>query len=231
MNGKQHFAIGVSVTVSTMLIGLSTSNNALVLSSIVAPFGAMLPDIDHDKTDLGRIRYSVLSKIDKSILILSIVAIIVGFYNIYTRFNIFNNIVMIVGFLCVILITQTPLITSHLKFYTRHRGIMHTMVVPAVVMLLSFNADVAFIRSIAISFSLGYVSHLFADMHTFMGCPVAFPITKKYIHVPIIRVHSNTWQCNVVTVYIMLLIVGIGIYVQNGGFYDIFRIFEFVQFN
>jgi inner membrane protein len=72
-----------------------------------------------------------------------------------------------------------------------HRGITHTMLVPAILCVLlyflSMQTKLGQMRSVAGSlifgFLLGYVCHLFADMFNGKGIPLFWPLLQSKVHV------------------------------------------------
>jgi hypothetical protein len=72
-------------------------------------------------------------------------------------------------------------------FLRRHRGIMHTMVVPVLLWLMIVSINIDICTGLLIGLLLGYLSHLFADTLTLMGAPLAYPLSKKLISIGTIR--------------------------------------------
>jgi membrane-bound metal-dependent hydrolase YbcI (DUF457 family) len=73
----------------------------------------------------------------------------------------------------------------------RHRGIMHTNLVPAGLIILSFNVTDMYLQQALMTLAAGYVLHLFADCLTRRGCPVLFPLTRHNIHFLKLRADSS----------------------------------------
>lgn len=73
-----------------------------------------------------------------------------------------------------------------------HRGITHTLLVPAIVGALmyvlpvyfsTFKAIDSFLMSLLFGWEVGYLMHLFADMFNGKGIPLFWPLFKKKVHV------------------------------------------------
>lgn len=73
-----------------------------------------------------------------------------------------------------------------------HRGITHTLLVPAILIAFMVFANVYFAQwrylqsalfSLVFGFLYGYVVHIAADLFNGKGCPILWPISKNKIHV------------------------------------------------
>ena len=73
-----------------------------------------------------------------------------------------------------------------------HRGITHTLLVPALLIAVMVFTNVYFARwrslqgvlfSLVFGFLYGYVVHIAADLFNGKGCPIFWPITKNKVHV------------------------------------------------
>lgn len=71
-----------------------------------------------------------------------------------------------------------------------HRGITHTLLVPALVFafyyfvrtyLAGMPGLVTFIASLLFGFEAGYLLHIFADMFNGKGCPILWPLSSNKI--------------------------------------------------
>ena len=68
MRGTTHKAIGTVVGASIVVYAIKSEQPMLALGAVTAPFGAMLPDIDHDRSKLGAQRKVVMATINKLIV-------------------------------------------------------------------------------------------------------------------------------------------------------------------
>ncbi len=186
MTGKSHKAIGVATGVAITMYGAMNNEPLLAMSMITAPVGAMLPDIDHDRSKLGSQRKAVMGKLSvvlKVAIIVAVLAIIVSglYYG-----NLIEQLITVGptlgGVFIVMLIANTEWFKNKTKFFTKHRGIMHTLLVPALLFAAYKFVELEAIKYLIIGLMFGYLSHLFSDCLTHDGCPVLWPITKKPIH-------------------------------------------------
>jgi len=89
------------------------------------------------------------------------------------------------------------------KLGLRHRGITHTLFIPALLTLCAvfvprYIEDYfirASVRSLIVGFLAGWLSHVFIDLFNKKGCPIFWPFSKKRIHLASVRI--NCWQENV----------------------------------
>lgn len=78
MTGKTHKAIGVATGVALVIYSIRTSNMMYALGLATAPFGAMLPDIDHDRSKLGAVRKRVTEVIHVAAIIVLVLSVLFG---------------------------------------------------------------------------------------------------------------------------------------------------------
>lgn len=213
MTGKTHKAIGVATGVAFTLYGVGSGDAMYALAMLTAPFGAMLPDIDHDRSKLGSQRKEIFDNIEKLItigIIGTIVTTIV--YGLATHNPLFilklAPLVLIIGGCSII--GNSPKFKKRYKFLTKHRGIMHTLAVPLAVYLCTFIFDTPFIDPMLYGLSLGYLSHLIADCCTIMGCPILWPFTEKCISLTTIKT-GTIWEY-IMGGVLIVCIVGMGVF-------------------
>ena len=90
---------------------------------------------------------------------------------------------------------QHRIISKHLK----HRGITHTMFVPAILLNVMLLAkDLPFLVSFIFGFLLGWLTHIFADLFNKKGVPLLWPFTSKKFHIASFK--TRTWHEAVFTV-------------------------------
>lgn len=172
MSGDQHLRIGVVAGVSVgIALGVVIAPEYGAVA-IVSPIFAMLPDIDSSQSKLGRVAKLVL-KLAVMLLVLAVAA--TTLYFIYTR-NRTALIVEVVS-LAVLVVLKTVFTVVENKTHivhtsTRHRGIMHTEVIPILICQGILYYDNVLIDALLVGALVGYTSHLFADMFTKMGCPI-----------------------------------------------------------
>lgn len=211
MNGVSHKTIGVGIAIACVYVGMKQNNAALCAAAVTAPLGAMLPDIDHDNSKIGKKRKEGMETIEKAGKV-GIAGVILGTvgYQIYLTGAIatalFKVSLMWIPILLCLKIATSETIKSKLKFFTKHRGIMHTLW-PVIGMLYgSYIIKIGFIQSLIMGLALGYLSHLLADCETIMGCPILWPIVKGNIR--ILKVRTGTaWE----KIIMLLDLVAIGL--------------------
>lgn len=73
-----------------------------------------------------------------------------------------------------------------------HRGITHTLLVPAITLVLMYLANsylvswpyiASIVNSLIFGFAIGYIMHLFADMFNGKGIPLFWPLMKGKVHI------------------------------------------------
>lgn len=214
MTGYQHKMVGIGFGIAgayAVWHGQGDAYGALILPA--ATIGCMLPDIDHDMTKIGRKRNLVtklLSKGTDTAIIVGIIGLTVligitmfGFAN--WGLNPMMLGIMLIGIIFVALARATVKNSKIFKWATKHRGIMHTLVVPAMLYCATFVSDFPLWRYTMIGLLVGYVSHLFADMLTVEGCPVLFPITRKNIR--LLKLRTKNKSCSTVAFIVAVFVV------------------------
>jgi len=197
MQGSSHFMIGCACAGAMAFIGYQTGDAGLTAGAILCPVGAMLPDIDHNSTKLGKKRSAVTDTIVTVAKAVSAVfAISVAVKTTRNTGNwkigLLMGLVSSLPVLVCILLASNEKIKKKFKFFNKHRGIMHTLI-PVVGMLYAVPMVGGFIGALLTGLSSGYVSHLVADMETVRGCPVLWPLTDKNISLLPIRT-GTIWE-------------------------------------
>ncbi len=191
MTGKTHKAIGVATGVALVIYSIRTSNMMYALGLATAPFGAMLPDIDHDRSKLGAVRKRVTEVIHVAAIIVLVLSVLFGvvydFYLHKGEYTAIKCLMYIVPICLVVLLADSTKMKEKSTFLRRHRGIMHTLVVPVLLWLMTVSINIDICTGLLIGLLLGYLSHLFADTLTLMGAPLAYPLSKKLISIGTIR--------------------------------------------
>lgn len=178
MNGKQHSicGLGASTAVGALVYKMSGDTfTSVTAGALVYPMAA-LPDIDHNKTKLGRVRKGVTTIVKMCTLAitgLSVIAYLTGKVDISTP--------LALGTICLVvyLLTQTKLWT---KLF-HHRGITHTLYFPLAFYLLGQYLGGAWYY-IGLSIACGCIVHDLGDAVTVEGWnPLLFvPITIRLGH-------------------------------------------------
>jgi inner membrane protein len=175
--------------VAVAIYGITQLNQPMMgLVMVTAPFGAMLPDIDHDNSKLGHQRKAVTSGLGTVLKIaLPIAAIIYIAYAVYL--GEIGRALTSVGFIAggvalAFLASRSKFLRENIQWATKHRGFMHTLCLPALLALTIWQ--VAFspmLLWLLVGLGIGFLSHIIiADFNTISGVPLLWPLTKKCLH-------------------------------------------------
>lgn len=194
MNGDDHARIGLGWGIAVWIALVSSFNYGPILSAIIIPISwvsAKLPDMDHDKTKIGRKRKAITS-LSSNMLTGTIIAGIVGGTILIiasalqladTGINSSELMIVVIGLVIFAIVRKFITSSDTFKWVTKHRGLMHTLIIPALLFMAIHSLPSEIIRTILIGINTGYISHLFADILTKDGCPLLFPITRASIHI------------------------------------------------
>jgi membrane-bound metal-dependent hydrolase YbcI (DUF457 family) len=81
-------------------------------------------------------------------------------------------------------------VKKNLKFMAKHRGLMHTLIIPASMFGAGFLVTEPTFAILLNGVNIGYITHIIADLTTTHGCPVLYPFTKKNIRLMHIKTGS-----------------------------------------
>ena len=198
MNGKTHKFIGIVAGGAAAYHGIAAQSDPMHMFYIIAvPIGAMLADIDHDNSKLGRSRKSIMTAISSIGGSLAIVAISLFLIDAYTDINksfvqaILTVCMVALPFLLLSALSKIKVVKKNLKFMVKHRGLMHTLIVPGFLFAATYFIAEPTFKILVNGLTVGYITHLLADMLTVMGCPVLFPFSKKNIKFMNIKTGTN----------------------------------------
>ena len=182
MTGASHKAIGFATGMAFAIYGIRHGEPALMLAMVSAPLAAMLPDIDHSGSKIGQLRKQLAST---AMVVVGLLLVGAAWY--YGQ-QINNYRTLIVVILVVALptvalyfVSRTRWFKRGLHFATKHRGAMHTLLVPALMVAASTFIGQQYFLFLLWGCVAGYVSHLLADTLTKKGCPILFPIIRNNI--------------------------------------------------
>lgn len=188
MMGSQHKIVGIGAGVAGAILIVNGQGDQLgSLVAFTSVIGCMLPDIDHDRTKIGRKRKFVTNLTGKALTGLICAAIVIGgilcfgFITGLVQAGVQTTNLMYGSCMLVAIGIARAKVTNSksFKWMAKHRGIMHTLVpVICLILLMNFTTYGIWYYSM-LGIIVGYCSHLFADMLTVEGCPILFPITKK----------------------------------------------------
>jgi len=196
MNGKQHQVVGIGFGIAGGIIGLTQSSDFMALA---IPVGSAIacwwPDIDHNNSKLGRKRKAVTSALDKtldttakSIIAIAITGLVLDFLNVLKLGNLLN-IILFAAIIAGVYLIVSELVgnSKHVKWAKKHRGIMHTLLMPIILYITANAVDQSLWRFLFIGFTVGYVSHLVSDSVTPDKVPALWPITTEPIGITLVK--------------------------------------------
>lgn len=197
MNGKQHKLTGVALATGVAACVLTKEQSYATQGMLMAmsiPFGAMLPDIDHNHSKLGSQRKAAVDTV-------SFIGKIVGsiFYVYYVGSTFMKSpnkayiilAITAVLFLSLWMLSKVGPINELLHFATKHRGIMHTLIPPiGIWLVMKYTNPVQAIMLLMKGLVLGYLVHLLGDLMTISGCPLLWPIFSKSIR--LLKIDSSS---------------------------------------
>ena len=210
MTGKSHKAIGTAAGAAIAIYGLRHGEYVYALALVTAPLAAMLPDIDHGSAKIGKIR-----KLAANIAVTAAAVLLVVAAWLHGRFILENYVtlalVAAIAVPTVVLfkLSQTRWARDTWGFVTKHRGIMHTLIIPiCTVLAIPFIRDPYF-QILAYGFLAGYVSHILADCMTVKGCPILFPILRHNFKFLNTKTGSSAEGVQAVILILIILAVGV----------------------
>lgn len=192
MNGSQHKIVGIGFGIAASYACLKTGNDAWSVMCVpMSMVGCMLPDIDHDMTKIGRKRKLATTVTNTGLTIMCVLGLAaIGFIAVSTTLQLTNyktnwmQLAIMAGCIIGFLVLRSILSNNKtIKWMTKHRGLMHTLVMPALLFIAMKSTNVPIMYSALLGTLIGYCSHLIADCCTKDGCPLLWPITKKSIHI------------------------------------------------
>lgn len=187
MNGVQHKAVGVAWGAAAAIYTVKHGDPMGIIYALTAGAGSMFPDIDHNQTKLGRERKKVVDLSKKGVKIAAIVAIVVilaslaGFGLNLAAYGINSKYALLIIFAIILMGLGSKALSnsSTVKWMCKHRGLMHTLIPPAMILLLNFATEAPVFHYVVNGFVLGYLSHLFADCCNKEGVPLFWPIIRS----------------------------------------------------
>lgn len=219
MNGTQHKVVGMGFGIAGAYIataGLNEPTGALIAATSIV--GCMLPDIDHDNSKIGRKRKFVTelsTKVLNALIMVGVVGGLVLAFLIFKGFvdfgvNVTQLLIGIVGLIVIGVLKKIVGSSDVFKWATKHRGLMHTLAVPACFFFVIRSTQYPVFYWGTWGLLIGYLSHLFADMCTIEGCPILFPLTRKNIKLPT-HLRTKDKKCTTAAYIIFVLAVAAGV--------------------
>jgi len=211
MTGKSHKAIGTAAGAAIAIYGIRQGDYVFALALVTAPFAAMLPDIDHGSARIGKIR-----KIIANIAVTAAAVILVVAAWLHGRFILENYATLRMVGLGVVIptfflfkLSQTRWVRDTWGFVTKHRGIMHTLIIPICAAVATIYISDRYFLMLTYGFLAGYTSHILADCLTVKGCPILFPLFRKNIKLLNIKTGSGAERIQAVILIVVIILVAI----------------------
>lgn len=183
MQGSTHKTIGFAAGAGIVTYAVLTGHPLMSLGMITAPMGAMLPDIDHHNSKLGRTKdkvFKFVKYMSRIALIITSVLLVLSFF--LGLFKVVGTICLSIMGVCILInIALSERLAKRFPFLTKHRGIMHTLLFPLVILILSSMSSYDVTKALVFGLAIGYLSHLYADSLTVEGCPLVWPISKECV--------------------------------------------------
>ena len=212
MNGVQHKAVGVAWGAAAAYAAIhGQGDNLGIIYAFTAGIGAMLPDIDHDMTKLGRKRKLAVNISKKLIIIIGIVAFVVlaagviglGINLEQYGFNRKLCLILLVVLIIAALVGKLALNSDTVKWCCKHRGFMHTLWPVLIILAFKFVSQAPIWCYIINGLAIGYMSHLIADALNKEGVPIAWPLTRanfRILSIPTKEVSMCWIACMIIMV-------------------------------
>lgn len=222
MMGQQHKIVGTAWGIAGSFVMNSMGFGMLSYLTIpAAMISCWWPDMDHNSTKLGRKRKAVTtvaSNVSKFLILgavaLLAVVIVVSALQIKDFGIDTEKASFVLLGLVVFMVLQNMLKKTELfKWATKHRGLMHTLVCPALMYWMSTAIGAPIVKVILYGFIIGYCSHLFADMLTVEGCPILFPLSRSNVHILSFRASSDA--CKTLAWVVSGLSIILGLYIAR----------------
>ena len=223
MTGVQHKIVGAGAGIAAayvMTVGYGDTNGILIAGTSL--IGCMLPDIDHNSSKIGRKRKAVTGTVStlysvgiKVLIVLALgLAVLTGMGMVAYGVNSTHLIIVAALAIGVLILTKCVGDSSLFRWATKHRGLMHTLVVPAILVYALTISSAPVFRMGITGLIVGYCSHLFADMLTVDGCPILFPLTRSNLRFPTHLVTSHS-SCTVAAYIVCVLEIVAGIFITH----------------
>jgi len=145
----------------------------------------MIPDIDHDNSKLGRSRKNIVTAVSTAFSSFALVAIAFFLTDAYQNQRLLPAIAtvafIVIPLVLLISLSKIKAVRKNLKFMVKHRGLMHTLIIPASLFGAGFLVTEPTFKMLLTGINIGYITHILADLLTIRGCPILYPLTKKNI--------------------------------------------------
>lgn len=196
MTGKTHKFIGIVAGGAIAYYGVTVLDNPMyIIAAVSSAVGSMIPDIDHNNSAIGSKRKKIVSSlsviIGLVILCASMLFLIFAYLNNTLLSSAVTLALILLPFGVLTALTKVEVVQRNIKFIVKHRGLMHTLILPACMTAALFVIKEPVFAILLQGLLVGFVSHLFMDILNPKGCPILYPISKSNIKVMNIRTGSK----------------------------------------
>lgn len=188
MTGKTHKFIGIVAGGAVAYYGIAVLNEPLyIIAAVSSTVGAMIPDIDHNNSALGSKRKKIFSSLSVIIGLVILCASMLFLIFAYLNGTLWSSVVtlalIMLPFGVLTALTKVEFVQKNIRFMVKHRGLMHTLILPACMIAALFVIKEPVFAILIQGLLIGFVSHLFMDILNPKGCPILYPISKSNIKV------------------------------------------------
>ena len=231
MNRQQHTTVGIGMGVGSSLVAFAATRDVFSLVSFAGDiFGCTLPDWDHHGTKEGRVVRKTIKMTENVLTTVAVTFSVLAFFliikapDIIAQYNINIEQAGLYACACIIFLLMKKVLSSNkfVRWAAKHRGIMHTLIVPILLIVGIYFLKVPVIGYFLYGTTTGYCSHLTADCFTREGCPLLFPLTTKNIRVPGFAYKSDDKRLYTVARFLAVGFAALGVVISklmfNTGF-------------
>jgi len=212
MTGKSHKALGMAIGFGIAAWGFKhgDTNQIFVFAPLISAAGAMIPDVDHDSSKLGRNRKKIQDFAIKGAVTAGVGLLGYWIWYLYSLKDWNSLILLIVTFVIptgiFVTLSKTKFGKKMTKFATTHRGIMHTLFIPFLIIFPIRYYDNYTVQVVLVCLAAGCVSHLLTDLMNKAGIPILFPFTTKRISILPVKTGSS-WEYIICGILIAAVVV------------------------
>ena len=200
MSGEQHKIVGIGVGIACSYYAMNNGcTSDAIMIAVASAVGCWLPDMDHDRTKLGRKRAAVTNTVGNivnfglyaGIVCCIVLAFLMVFGLVSSSFKL-ETLGLAIGTFIVIIVIKNAISNSNTyKWVTKHRGLMHTLIPLIPLYCLTFVSASGIWYFSVIGLMVGYMSHLLSDCTTTDGCPLFFPLSREPFRIPIFNTEKK----------------------------------------
>lgn len=175
MRGKTHLAVGLASGLGVIYLSKDVSWVEVALTLALAGGAALVPDMDAESSMINNFFFSKVGKQARSFAwaAIGLLLILIQFFLPHTPMW-----VMLLG-IFFIAVAFAP-----------HRGLTHSLLMTIYVWLVAHMAA----PELATAITVGYASHLIADMLTVSGIPLLWPLPWKFSVSQLgIKIKTGSW--------------------------------------